>query len=135
MEAEHSVTTPTSPFWTMEAFVAGFTGYSYLRFRGNTMEQGPPLGILQYTFRVPTTAVYALHLRSNKNNTQDPTVSNDCYTRIYDDATTNTTTLPDFVKTYARGAPLLWNWNTNWELPDGTHPEPTYVLQLSLIHI
>lgn len=115
--------------WKIEAYIAGYTGLSYIRFDGNTIEKGPPNGILNYPFQIISEGTYAMQLRSNKNYTADPTVSNDCYTRILAEDGSMVNGM-DFTKTYARGTPNFWNWNTNFELDDGTHPEPFFDLPI-----
>ena len=123
MEAE---SVPVTAPWKFEESLDDFTGSGYIRFDGNSVTGGPPDGFLSYHFLIQTEGEYFMTFRSEKNFTDDGTLSNDCYTKLID--TTSGNTLYDFTKTYAGGGPNQWNWNLNFDLENGDKPVPSFDL-------
>lgn len=79
MEAE---SVPIVEPWKFENVVPGYNGTGYLRFDGNSVSSGNPLGALSYKFEIDIAGTYHLRMRARKNNTASPTTSNDCYTKL-----------------------------------------------------
>lgn len=113
--------------WKLETSISGYTGSGYLRFDGNEVTGGPAEGFLSYHFYIQTAGKYTLTIRSNKNYTEDPTWSNDCYTQLKS-VDTGTNFMDFLTKTYAQGRANSWNWNFNLELENGNKPIPTFDL-------
>lgn len=86
MEAE-STTSPLD-LWQQEAQLAGSTGPGYLRFLGNTFENGPATSPLEYTFTIQQAGLYHLHLHCAKELHEGRNdVANDVYVRVEGDYT------------------------------------------------
>lgn len=123
MEAE-SVSIPEP--WKVENMVSDFTGDSYIRFDGNTVQLGPVNGVISYPFRILNSGTYRLSLRSNKNNA-DTTWSNDCYMRLLN-ADDSLFDGQDFTKLFMSGPANQWSYHTQLEFDDGSKPVPFFAL-------
>lgn len=76
--------------WEQQASLTGYTGEGHLQFLGNAYTTGPADSPLEYTFKVETAGIYALHLRASKTNIVEGAetrtdVANDCYVRVEGD--------------------------------------------------
>jgi hypothetical protein len=86
MEAENT----SSPLglWQEENTLNDFSGSGYLRFLGNTFENGPPNSPLEYRFQINQPGLYYLHLHCAKETHEGRTdVANDVYVRVEGDFT------------------------------------------------
>ena len=123
MEAESVVVDEP---WKFETSLPGFTGSGYLRFDGNdVMGRGNALGFLSYRFQIYSAGVYTMVFRSNKNNTL-ATWANDCYTLMNDITNGGFVGPPEYTKTFMQGSPNIWRYKLQYDLEDGSRPEPTF---------
>lgn len=125
MEAE---SVPVVEPWKYETGVEGFTGIGYYRFDGNTVQSGPPDGLLSYQFWIKNPGTYRMELRSYKND-PDGTWANDCFTRLVDHSGYQGGT----IKTFQPGNTFEWSyltqhdyWNDQYGFEDKPIPYYTF---------
>ncbi|MDF7823486.1 hypothetical protein P4B35_05635 [Pontiellaceae bacterium B12227] len=116
--------------WEQKTALSGYTGSGYLKFDGNTFENGPATSPLEFTFKVNQAGLYYLHMRCAKEMHDGRTdVANDCYVRVEGDYTAGpapwdshgdnaSLTLLQSNTKYFGGAVESWRWEDG-ELSSG----------------
>lgn len=107
---------PLAGSWVKETSVSGYTGSGYYRWNGADQFGSPGTGVLSYSINIVNPGDYNLRIR-NHHNHPDPTLENDCFTKMDGGS---------WIKTYSSTA-NQWTWHTRHE-QGATHSDPKYTL-------
>lgn len=103
--------------WATETSLTGFTGSSYLTWRGATNYNTPGVDTFGFDFWIEDPGSYGFRIH-NRHDFHDSTEENDCWVRMDGG---------DWVKVFSwqRGQ---WTWTTNQEFSSSNKPEALYEL-------
>lgn len=106
--------------WANSTSTPGFTGESYIEWRGPNLFNSPGQGVFGFDFEVQDGGQWLLNMR-NRHENPDPTEENDVWIRMDGGP---------WIKTFSNqnGSVGAWTWESRFDISHGNQPQASYSL-------